>query len=158
MFKLSGIERVKKFIRKYNVKAEVLKFESTVETVSTASKASGYPERRILKTLIVFADGKPYVAIVRGDKKLDFKKFAKAIGARRVRLAKINEVLGIVGVKPGEVSPLLENILKLPVILDDSILEENTVLVGGGSLNHLVKINVSELIRILNPKIAKIAV
>ena len=153
-----GVEEVRKFIEKYGVKAEILEFENTVETVSTASKASGYPERRILKTLIVFADEKPYVAIVRGDRKLSFKEFAKAVGARKVRLAKINEVQNIVGVKPGEVSPLLENILKLSVVLDNSVLEEKTVLVGGGSLNHLVKIDVNELIRILNPKIAKITV
>jgi len=155
---LLGVEEVRKFIEKYGVKAEILEFENTVETVSTASKASGYPERRILKTLIVFADEKPYVAIVRGDRKLSFKEFAKAVGARKVRLAKINEVQNIVGVKPGEVSPLLENILKLSVVLDNSVLEEKTVLVGGGSLNHLVKIDVNELIRILNPKIAKITV
>ena len=153
-----GVEEVRKFIEKYGVKAEILKFENTVETVSSASKASGYPERRILKSLVVFANGKPYVAIVRGDKKLGFKKFAKAVGAKRVRLAKINEVSKVVGVNPGEVSPLLESILKLPVTLDNSVLEKKTVLVGGGSLKHLVKIDVSELVRVLNPKIAEITV
>jgi len=155
---LLGVEEVRKFIEKYGVKAEILKFENTVETVSSASKASGYPERRILKSLVVFANGKPYVAIVRGDKKLGFKKFAKAVGAKRVRLAKINEVSKVVGVNPGEVSPLLESILKLPVTLDNSVLEKKTVLVGGGSLKHLVKIDVSELVRVLNPKIAEITV
>ncbi len=153
---MSGVVKVTEFIKKFHVKAEILEFKNTVETVSLASKASGFPKHKILKTLIIFADKKPCIAIVRGDKKLDLKRVAKILGVRRVRLAKLDEVVSVVGVKPGEVSPLLEDVLEYTILMDESVLEEKNVLVGGGSLKHLVKISTDELVRILNPKIANI--
>lgn len=98
----------------------------------------------------------PYVMIVPGDRRLNFKAIAKVVGAKKVRLARPNEVTSIAGVKPGEVSPLIESIKSLNVVIDKSALDEGRVLVGGGTLHHLIRINIEELIRVLNPRIADI--
>jgi len=153
---LKGVDKVKEFISKYKVNAKILKFKETVESVKSASKASGVSEDKILKTLIIIADGKPYVTILPGDKRLNFKQVATILNAKKVRLAKPNEVINITGVKPGEVSPLTEEIKNLSIIVDESVINKDEVLVGGGSLHHLVKVNVKELIRILKPRIAQI--
>ncbi len=154
---LTGVDKVKEFISKHGVKAEILEFKDTVESVNSASKASGVPGDKILKTMIVIADRKPYVIVLPGDKKLSFKNIAITIGAKKVRLAKPSEVIDILGVKPGEVSPLMEDVARLNVIFDKSVLSKNIVLVGGGSLHHLVKISVKELIKALKPKISIVA-
>ncbi len=153
---MKGVDKVKEFISKYKVNAKILKFKETVESVKSASKASGVSEDKILKTLIIIADGKPYVTILPGDKRLNFKQVATILNAKKVRLAKPNEVINITGVKPGEVSPLTEEIKNLSIIVDESVINKDEVLVGGGSLHHLVKVNVKELIRILKPRIAQI--
>ncbi len=106
--------------------------------------------------MIVIAGSKPYAVILPGDKKLDFKRLAVVTGAEKIRLARHSEVINITGVKPGEVSPLTEDVKKLNVVVDESVLNKGEVLVGGGSLHHLVLVNVNELIRVLKPKIANV--
>ena len=157
MLMMSGVNRVRSFIEKYNVKAEVLEFKGTIETVETASKETGYPKEKILKTMIVIGDGKPYAIILPGDKRLDFKKISKELNVKNVRLAKPEEVMELIRLSPGEVSPLLEEVKNLQVIVDRSILDRGVVLAGGGTLHNLVKISVDELIRVLNPKVKEVS-
>ena len=107
---MSAVSKIKEFIRKYGIKAEILEFKDTVESVASASRASGVSEDKILKTLIVIAGSKPYAVILPGDKKLDFKRLAVVTGAEKIRLARHSEVINITGVKPGEVSPLTEDV------------------------------------------------
>ena len=153
---MGAVGRVKEFIRKHGVRAEIIEFRETVESVGSASRASGYPAGRILKTLIVIAGGVPYAVILPGDRRLDLKSMAKLTGADEVRLAKRSEVASITGVKPGEVSPLTEEIKKLNVVVDESVLNKGVVLVGGGSLHHLVRVDVDELLKVLEPRVAPV--
>mgnify|MGYP000725223350 CR=1 FL=1 len=154
---MKGVERVREFIRRYAVNAEVLEFSDTVESVFTASRASGYPPGKILKTLVVIAEKRPYITILPGDKKLDFKKLSRELNVKNIRLARPIEVENILNVKPGEVSPFLDEILKYDVIVDKSVVNRGEVLVGGGSINHLVKVHVDEIIRVLKPVIKDIS-
>ncbi len=154
---LEGIDRVKNFIEKYRVKAEILEFKETVETVHDASRVSGYSADKILKTMVVIVEEKPYIIILSGDKKLDFKKLSKELNVRNVRLAKPSEVEKILNVKPGEVSPFLDEVLRCNVIIDKSVVDKGEVLVGGGSLHHLVKTHVDEIIKVLKPSIKNIS-
>lgn len=154
---IGGVDRVRNFIRRYGVRAEVLEFRSTVESVSSASRALSFPPSRILKTLVVIAGEKPYVVILPGDRKLDFKKLSRELNVRKVKLVRPKDVEGLLNVKPGEVSPFLDEVLRFDVIIDKSVLGRGEVLVGGGSLHHLVKVHVDEIIRVLKPSIRDIS-
>lgn len=154
---LGGVDRVRNFIEKYRVKAEVLEFKETVETVSKASRASGFSFDKILKTMVIIAEEKPYIVILPGDKKLDFKKLSKELNVKNIRLANPNEVEELLNIKPGEVSPFLDEISKCNVIIDESVVDKGEVLVGGGSIHHLVKVHVDEIIRVLKPEIKDIS-
>ena len=154
---LSGVVKVKEFIKIHKLRAEILEFRESVESVSKASKASGMPPDTIIKTLIVLADDKPYAVLLLGNYRLSLKKLRKFLSVKTVRLAKPDEVEEIVGLKPGEVSPLIDSIAKLSVILDEKVLKKDIVLVGGGSIHHLVKISVKELVSVLKPIIADVS-
>ena len=153
-----GLEAVRRFIAARGVKAEILEFSDTVESVESASRASGYPPDRILKTLIVKGDGEYYAVIIRGDRRLNLKKLAERLGLKDVRLARPGEIRKLLGVGPGEVSPLMEGISKLHVLVDSSILTiEGDVLVGGGTLRHLVRVTPHELLCALSPSILDVS-
>ena len=154
---LKGVDRVKNFIEKYKIKAEILEFKDTVESVSTASRASGFPSSKILKTMIIIVEEKPYIVILPGDRKLDFEKLSRELNVRNIRLAKPSEVKEILKVKPGEVSPFLDEVLKYNIIIDKSVVDKGEVLVGGGSIHHLVKVHVDEIIKVLKPSIKDIS-
>ena len=154
---VKGVCRVRDFIEKHGVRAEILEFSGTVESVSAASNASGFPPSKILKTLVVIAEKRPYIVILPGDRKLDFKKLSRELNVKNIRLAKPSEVESLLNVKPGEVSPFLDEVLKYDVIIDGSVMDRGEVLVGGGSIHHLVKVHVVEVVKVLKPSIKDIS-
>lgn len=72
---------------------DVLEFDhGGVETVEAASRESGEPVGRIVKTLLLKAGDEYLVAIVRGgDKVINFDRLSKALG-KSVAMAKAREV------------------------------------------------------------------
>ena len=154
---VEGVDRVRNFIKKYGIKAEILEFKESVESVSKASKVSGFPSSKILKTIVIIADEKPYIVILPGDRKLDFKKLRDVLNVRKIRLANSNEVEELLNIKPGEVSPFLDEVLKYKIILDKSAVDKDEVVVGGGSIYHLVRTYVNEIIKVLKPEIEDIS-
>ncbi|WP_054842440.1 YbaK/EbsC family protein [Vulcanisaeta distributa] len=131
---------------------DVLEFDhGGVETVEAASRESGEPVGRIVKTLLLKAGDEYLVAIVRGgDKVINFDRLSKALG-KSVAMAKAREVRQVLGVDVGAVTPLSERVLSLKVVMDPSILENDYVLCGGGSRNTLMRINVKDLVNLLKP-------
>src|SRR5690606_9365738 len=47
------------------------------------------------------ADGKPVVAVVRGDQELNEAKLQTATGAQEVRPAQVDEIVPLLGARPG---------------------------------------------------------
>jgi prolyl-tRNA synthetase len=66
-----------------------------------AAPPYSFASSRQLKTLVYVTDGKPTVAVVRGDHALNEAKLQAATGAAQVRPAQIDEVFGLMGAHPG---------------------------------------------------------
>ncbi|MEN6370620.1 MAG: proline--tRNA ligase [Armatimonadota bacterium] len=56
----------------------------TIEQVTGFLKAS---PKKLVKTLLYLADGKPVAALIRGDRELNEAKFSRAIGAEKLEMA-----------------------------------------------------------------------
>jgi prolyl-tRNA editing enzyme YbaK/EbsC (Cys-tRNA(Pro) deacylase) len=137
------------------VRVEVLEFSDTVESVDKASRLSGEPPSKIIKTLLLKTKDSFIIAIVRGDRKIDYEKASKILGSH-ISLAKREDVLDVLGVEPGAVTPLSPRVKSLKVFLDPAILVNENVLCGGGSLNKLYKVKTSDLLNYLKPDIIDI--
>lgn len=57
--------------------------------------------KRQLKTLVYIADGRPIIAVVRGDQELNEAKLQSACGAQEVRPAQTEEIVDFMGAQPG---------------------------------------------------------
>ncbi|HWV39329.1 MAG TPA: proline--tRNA ligase [Vulgatibacter sp.] len=57
--------------------------------------------KRQLKTLVYVADGRPVIAVVRGDQELNEAKLQTATGAQEVRPAHPDEIVALLGARPG---------------------------------------------------------
>ncbi|HEY0840655.1 MAG TPA: proline--tRNA ligase [Vulgatibacter sp.] len=57
--------------------------------------------KRQLKTLVYVADGRPVIAVVRGDQELNEAKLQTATGAQEVRPAHPEEIVALLGARPG---------------------------------------------------------
>ncbi len=138
-----------------DLEVEVLEFEDTVETVEKASLLSGYPPEMIVKTLLLKACGTYLIAIVRGDRRIDYDKALRYLGSRPA-LANPAEVLRILGLEAGAVTPLNPLVKNTRVILDPAITAFSEVVCGGGSKNVLFKLRTKDLVDYLRPEIADI--
>ncbi|MCD6126090.1 MAG: YbaK/EbsC family protein, partial [Thaumarchaeota archaeon] len=153
---MSGVEEVKKFIEEHDLDAKILQFDEPVRTVEEAAERSKADPSEIVKTIILIADDRPIAAIIQGNRKIDLEKLRKVLNANYVRLAKPSEVLKLLGIGIGAVSPLLNSMKRIRCIIDEKVLMMKKVLAGGGSEKTLVLIKPKDLAEILKPIIADI--
>ncbi|HDD56396.1 MAG TPA: YbaK/EbsC family protein [Nitrososphaeria archaeon] len=154
---MSGVEEVKKFIEEHDLDVKILQFDEPVRTVEEAAERSKTDPSEIVKTIILIADDRPIAAIIQGNRKIDLEKLRKVLNAKYVRLAKPSEVLKLLGIGIGAVSPLLNSMKRIRCIIDEKVLMMKKVLAGGGSEKTLVLIKPKDLAEILKPIIADIS-
>lgn len=107
-------------------------------TIEQVCALLGLPAERLIKTLIVVADGELLAALVRGDHALNEVKLARALGAGEVRLADDAEVEAATGAAVGFAGPVG---LSLPIVADLAVAALHDVAVGANRTDaHLVHV------------------
>lgn len=141
------VERVSSFLRESGAEARIHEFPDETPTAADAASAVGCSLDRIVKSLVLVCDGRPVVALVPGDRRVDMSKVAGAVGASSARVAKAHEVEEATGFAPGAVAPF-----PLPdvhtVLMERELLRHELVWVGAGSTRHLAGIAPTELGRL----------
>ena len=103
------------------------------KTIVEVSEFTGLPHSSQMKSLVMVADGKPVLALLRGDHHLSETKFAEAAGgAREVRPAHPAEIIDWFGAEPGSLGPI--GIAKMR-ILADAALEGRRNMIAGANRN-----------------------
>jgi prolyl-tRNA synthetase len=111
----------------------------TIEALAAPPHA--VPARRQLKTLVYVADGRPIVAVVRGDHQLNEAKLQAAIGAAEVRPAHPQEIRPLMGADPGSLGAVGRADL---TVLVDLALADRANMVTGANVDgfHLAGVDV----------------
>ncbi len=139
------VERVAAYLRAAGAEARIEEFPTGVPTAAAAADAIGCTLAQVVKSLVVVCDDLPAIALVPGDRRGDLAKVARALGGRRARVARSDEVEPVTGFAPGAVAPF-----PLPhrVLCDASVLRHTIVWCGGGSDRHMVGLAPVELLRL----------
>ncbi len=141
-----------KWLRSQGVAFGVLEYEFTQVGADHAAAGVGRPLEMVCKTLIVKATGGAYwIAIVPGDQRLDAPRMAAAIGARQADLCETEEAERITGYKVGGISPFVQR-RRLPVVIEESLLALDTIIVNGGRRGLLVEMATADLLRLLDAR------
>ena len=125
--------------------------EETVE-------AMGVDPRRTFKTLVAELTGGPeptVCAVVPVSGQLDLKALAQAAGAKKAVMADPADAERITGYVVGGISPLGQK-RQLPVYIDSSALEFETMLVSGGRRGFSVELAARALASVLHATLADI--
>lgn len=148
---------LKRYIERLGVNARFLRFEEHTMTVDAAAGRLGIDRERIIKS-ILFIDnwGRPVLAIVTGDKKVDEKKLAIAYGAKKVARASPAEVKKFTGYEVGAVPPVNDK-RQIRTFIDEKVVTFDKVVGGGGEINVLLEIATDDLRRLTNGQIKNIA-
>ncbi len=97
----------------------------------------GVGAKRQLKTLVYIADGKPVVAVVRGDQELNEAKLVTATGASEVRPAHPEEIPALMGAHAGSLGAV--RFTKAPVFVDPSVADRKNMVTGANEDGFHVK-------------------
>jgi len=124
------------------------RFIEKPETIHTAdaSAVTGVDLTRLTKNLVSKTSTGEYILIiVSGTAKVDLKKVAKVLGVSNISLASFAEAESVSGYPPGA-TPSVFHKSKLRVIMDNSLIANDTLFCGGGARNRILELKVEDVV------------
>ena len=122
-----------------------------------AAQKLNIPFDQIFKTLVICVDNRDLcIAVVPVSKQLDLKKFVKALGSKKAKMADKNDVQRATGYMVGGVSPIGQK-KKLTTLIDSSALRFDTVYVSAGRRGLQIEIAPGDLASQTGAKNCKIS-
>ena len=134
------------------------RFIEKSETVHTAdaSQATGIPLHRITKNLVaVTSEGEHVLLVVPGDRRVDLKKAARALGVRNAQLFPFDQAHKVSGYPPGG-TPSIGLKERLRTVIDAELVAMETFFCGGGTRDRLLELRSDEVIRVSGALVAEI--
>lgn len=151
-----GVEQVKKFFEERKINKKIVFFDKSTENSLKASETLGVAQGQIAKSILFLADGEPFLIIISGDKRVDEKRIKKLTLAKKVRMAKPDEVYNITGFEVGGVSPVGHK-RNLKVYIDESLKRYDEVYPAAGESNNMFPTNFYELVELTNGIVVNVA-
>ena len=128
------------------------RFIEKPETVHTAdaSKVSGVDLNQLTKNLIgATSEGKYVLLIVPGNRRVDLKKASRVLGTKNVSLIPFAQAESISGYPPGG-TPSVGHKTPLSVIVDESLLKNETIFCGGGTRDKILELKTRDVVSLNN--------
>lgn len=146
-----GASRVAQILKERGVKFELRSFLDT-STAELAARSLGVELGSIVKTLLFRRkeDGKLFVVLISGDRRLDNRRLREAAGGR-VEMVPGEEALRLTGYPPGGLSPvgLPEEV---EVMVDLSLARFEVLHAGGGDERTMLSMAKDDLLSICGGK------
>ena len=98
------------------------------KTIAEVAAFTGLPESSQMKSLVLVADGRPVLALVRGDHQLSETKFAGATGDPVFRPARPEEIRAWFGAEAGSLGPVGLN--NIPILADQALQGRRNMIAG----------------------------
>lgn len=116
-----------------------------------AARELGVDEHAVVKTLILEDDSRrPAIVLMHGDLDVSTRKLARLAGVKSFTPCSPETVRHHTGYVVGGVSPLATR-RKMPVYLEQSILDLPRIYVNGGRRGYLMGVTPGDLARVLDP-------
>lgn len=102
-----------------------------VVTIEALSKEPyKVPANRQIKTLVYLADSNPVIILIRGDDQLNEAKFMARTGAVAARPATADEIVALLGAKPGSLGAVVNEPKGVRVLADERLRGANDMTTG----------------------------
>lgn len=151
---MTVFEKIKKMLEESGVDYEVIDHEP-VHTSADAAKIRDTNVSNGAKALVMFADKKPFLFVLPGDKKANFKKIKNALKVKDLRMATPEEVLELTNLVVGSIPPLGKAI-GLNSYFDFSFQIKEDIAFNAGMLTRSIIMNANDLIKIEEPELIEI--
>ena len=153
---MRSVSDVHNFLLEEGVAHEILHLPALSKTAERAAELLGVPRAEVVKSLLFYLDGEPTLVLVSGDSVVDTGLLRAALGCAQAALARGQQVLDVTGYRAGAVPPCALA-TPLPVIADPSVFDPPVVYCGGGTTTTMIKMRSSDLLDLLQPRMATVA-
>jgi Cys-tRNA(Pro)/Cys-tRNA(Cys) deacylase len=136
----------------FELPAEKLGAQGTAEILGVAPQT-------VFKTIVATRGkpGKPILAVIPGDRELDLKALAAALGEKKVELPTQREAEQITGLQAGGISPLALINKGFQVILDESARGYEQIHVSGGQRGLNIRLATADLAALTRARYASVS-
>ena len=104
------------------------------KTIAEVAAFTGLPETSQIKSLVVVADGKPVLALLRGDHQLSETKFGAVANDPEYRAARPEEILEWFGAEAGSLGPV--GVGNMQIVMDEALAGRRNMIAGANKDDH----------------------
>jgi prolyl-tRNA synthetase len=98
------------------------------KTIAEVAEFTGLPESSQMKSLVLVADGKPALVLLRGDHQLNEAKFGSVSGDPEFRAAHPEEIRNWFGAEAGSLGPV--GVTNMPIFADQALAGRRNMIAG----------------------------
>lgn len=144
------------FLKETGIEFESVRYRHLEKGARFAARATGFDPALTVKTLVVdLGRGRFALALMPGDMKLSEKKLARALGVKRLAMARPADAERVTGYLTGGISPFGIR-RSLPVVLEKRLARADSIMLNGGRRGLMVKLSPRDVIRLLGCRLADI--
>lgn len=141
---------------KVNFEAFGYEYQEKGGTHQTAVEL-GVDEHSVIKTLVFDADDELVVVLMHGDKEVSTKELSRILGVKQTSPAEQKKAMNATGYQFGGTSPFgLRK--KIPIFVEETILDLNEIYINGGKRGLIVKILSSDLEKLIEFQKVKVGI
>lgn len=123
-----------------------------------SARELGVDEHDVIKTLVMEDENKkPLIVLMHGNLQVSTKNLARHMGVKSITPCAPETATKHTGYLVGGTSPF-GSLKKLPVYMEETILDLPKIYINGGKRGFLVIIEPEELVRVLNPELVRVGI
>lgn len=130
---------------------QVFEFDDAIRSAREVARVTGMPPGQVLKTLVVEHDpprGRPFLVMVPATLELDLKVLARSLGVKKLRMASHRDAEAQTGLRVGGISALALLGKGFPVLIEQSVMAFDDVLVSAGQRGWDVRLRLADLLEL----------
>lgn len=137
---------------------QVCEYPTDITDATEVAHRLGAPPGQVFKTLVAYEQPeKKYLVMIPADKQLDLKKLAKAVGAKKMKMATHKEAESFTGLQVGGISALALLNRGFKMLLAEEAKAFEGIFISAGERGINVKIGVQDLLKLTNARVVDVA-
>lgn len=149
------VQRLLNFLEHNHTEFFTVRHKAAYTALSSA-KSAHIKSSDMVKSVLLNLDGIYTLAVLPSTSKIDFKKIKEITGSQMAALAEEEELENLFPDCTTGAIPPLGNLYFIPVITDSKIIEKKDIFFEAGSHREIMKIHLSDYLKLTHPKIALI--
>ena len=150
----TGFQAVTGYLERKGVSFEVVEHKRT-ESAAAEARAEGLPADDVAKTVVLRDDGGYRLAVIPASRRLDLGKVREVLGdTNGLRLVTEAEMASDFGVFEVGALPPFAPMIEAVELMDESLLDHDRILCGGGDHEHGVLLDPLDLVRAGQARVA----